>query len=114
MRWIKYQIVCNEIDEELILVDKKIGYSDANLAIAQTEAYNGQYQIIDDGKSYEGEPVAVEFGGTGAKTAEDARANLGAMQNVAVTAKDAGKFLRVSSSGKWVAETVPNAEGVSF
>lgn len=31
-----------------------------------------------------------------------------------VTASDAGKILRVSSSGAWVAETIPNAEGVSF
>lgn len=32
----------------------------------------------------------------------------------AVTEDDAGKFLRVSSSGKWAAEVIPNAEGVSF
>lgn len=32
----------------------------------------------------------------------------------AVTGADAGKFLRVNSSGKWVAESVPDAEGVSF
>ena len=32
----------------------------------------------------------------------------------AVTASDAGKFLRVSSSGFWVAETVANANGGEF
>ena len=32
----------------------------------------------------------------------------------AVTAADAGKFLRVSSSGSWVAETVANASGGEF
>lgn len=32
----------------------------------------------------------------------------------AVTAADAGKFLRVSSSGSWVAETVVNANGGEF
>lgn len=32
----------------------------------------------------------------------------------AVTAADAGKFLRVSSSGSWVAETVANANGGEF
>ena len=31
-----------------------------------------------------------------------------------VTSEDAGKFLRVSSAGTWVAESIPNAEGVSF
>ena len=32
----------------------------------------------------------------------------------AITAADAGKFLRVSSSGSWVAETVANASGGEF
>lgn len=31
-----------------------------------------------------------------------------------VTTSDAGKFLRVSSNGLWVAETIPSAEGVAF
>lgn len=31
-----------------------------------------------------------------------------------VTSSDSGKFLRVSSAGEWVAETIPNASGVSF
>lgn len=31
-----------------------------------------------------------------------------------VTSSDAGKFLRVSSTGEWVAEAVPNAEKASF
>lgn len=31
-----------------------------------------------------------------------------------VTTADSGKFLRVNSSGKWAAETVPNAEGSAF
>ena len=31
-----------------------------------------------------------------------------------VTSTDSGKFLRVSSTGKWVAETIASAEGASF
>lgn len=31
-----------------------------------------------------------------------------------VTSEDAGKFLRVSSAGTWVAESIPNAEEASF
>lgn len=31
-----------------------------------------------------------------------------------VTTADSGKFLRVNSSGKWAAQTVPNAEGGTF
>ena len=31
-----------------------------------------------------------------------------------VAAKDAGKFLRVSASGKWIAEAIPRAEEASF
>lgn len=77
MKWIKYQIVQSTIGKEDILINKKVGYSNENLAIAQREAYDG-YEIIDDEQSFEKEPLAIEFGGTGAKTAEDARAKLGA------------------------------------
>ena len=31
-----------------------------------------------------------------------------------VTSTDSGKFLRVSSTGEWVAEAIASAEGVSF
>lgn len=46
MKWIKYKIVCNVADN--ILLEKRIGYSAANLAIAQAEAYNGQYTVEED------------------------------------------------------------------
>lgn len=48
MKWIKYQIVQCTVGEDDVLATKKVGYSDANLAIAQGEAYNGQYEIIED------------------------------------------------------------------
>ena len=49
-----------------------------------------------------------------------ARANIGAVAQdeidvlPKVTPSDAGKFMRVSASGQWVAEAVPIAEEVEF
>lgn len=84
MKWIKYQIVCNTVNTgteeepnyEDVLIDKKVGYSEANLTIAQNEAYNGEYEIIEDEKSFDKKPIPVEYGGTGANNAKDARTNL--------------------------------------
>lgn len=50
MKWIKYQIVCNE--DENILTTKKLAYSSANLTIAQTESYNGSYTIEEDSTTF--------------------------------------------------------------
>ena len=44
----------------------------------------------------------------------DTGVSAGGSELPAVTAADAGKFLRVSSSGSWVAETVANANGGEF
>ena len=75
MKWIKYKIVCNENEE--ILLEKRIGYSDVNLAIAQKEAYNGQYTIEEDGITHKKEPLSIEFGGTSATNKVDALKSLG-------------------------------------
>lgn len=48
MKWIQYKIYQSTVNDEDILLDKKVGYSDANLAIAKTEAYNGEYTIKED------------------------------------------------------------------
>ena len=82
MKWIKYQYVCNILnegteDEEVILLDKKIGYSEANLVVAQKEAYNGQYEIVEDGETVKSNPLPIELGGTGATTKAGARQKLG-------------------------------------
>lgn len=94
MKWIKYQVVQDTIDGEVILLTKKIEHSEANLAIANEEAYDG-YEIIEDEKSFEEKPLSIELGGTGGKTAEEARRNLGA----AATAAYAGTFLANDWSG---------------
>ena len=77
MKWIKYKILCNEHEE--ILLEKKVGYNEANLAIAESEAYEGKYTIEEDDMVHEKEPLAVEFGGTGANSPASALTNLGAM-----------------------------------
>ena len=63
MKIIKYQLcTCvNYGTEETpvwedVLSDVTMGWSDANEAIAQKEAYNGEYTIEDDGQA-EPEPV---------------------------------------------------------
>lgn len=73
MKWIKYQVLQNIIDEEEILLEKKIGYSDANLVIAESEAYNGEYTVEEDEESFDKEPLAIELGGTGAKAKDDVK-----------------------------------------
>lgn len=85
MKWIKYKIEQSVIDEQPILIEKKVGYSEANLAIAQEEAYNGEYTTEDDEKVFEREPLGIEFGGTSATTSEAACKNLGAMQQAGGT-----------------------------
>lgn len=58
MKWIKYEYICGtNADGSNILAKKRIGYSDANIAIARTESYNGEYTIEDDGKEYPNEAV---------------------------------------------------------
>ena len=57
MKIIKYQL-CTRVNHgtektpvwEDVLSDVTMGWSDANEAIAQKEAYNGEYTIEDDGQ----------------------------------------------------------------
>lgn len=80
MKWIKYQIVCNEDDE--ILVTKKLEYNAENIAIAEEESYDGSYTVEDDGKSYTKKPLAIADGGTGATYKAGARKNLEVAQAI--------------------------------
>lgn len=60
---IKYKFLSYEVnhgteenpDIEQIFLDKSMGWNETNEEIAKREAYNGKYEIIDDGKP---EPVA--------------------------------------------------------
>lgn len=57
MKVIKYQL-CTEINHgtkeqpniEQVFSEVSLGWSEANEKIAKAEAYNGEYEIIDDGK----------------------------------------------------------------
>ena len=78
MLWIKYKVVQCEKDNETVLIDKKIGYSEDNLAIANEEAYDG-YELEEDDVVLDKEPLSVELGGTGSNNAKTACENLGAV-----------------------------------
>ena len=63
MKWIKYERITGQrntgTEEKPVLEDilepKMISYCEANEEIAKREAYNGEYEIVDDGQP---EPVA--------------------------------------------------------
>ena len=44
----------------------------------------------------------------------DKNGNITIVDLPTVTSEDSGKFLRVSSTGEWVAESISNAEEVNF
>lgn len=57
MKIIKYKFLSAEVNHgteespniEQIFLDKSMGWNEANEEIAKLEAYNGEYEIIDDG-----------------------------------------------------------------
>ena len=57
--WIKYKYICNVVDGKEILLEKRITYSEENLAIAEAEAYNGEYTIEEDAE-FNFEPPTVQ------------------------------------------------------
>ena len=59
MKYIHYQMQMSSEEEEVVLSDVKMNYSEPNLEIAKREAYNGEYTIEDDGQP-EPEPQPTE------------------------------------------------------
>lgn len=51
MKRIKYQIFQSATENgTVVLAEADIPYSEENLAVAQREAYKGEYTIVDDGQ----------------------------------------------------------------
>ena len=51
MKMIKYPIYQNTLENgEVIIFPKDIPWNEANEEIAKREAYNGEYEIVDDGQ----------------------------------------------------------------
>ena len=102
MRWIKYKIIQSVGADGEIFATKKIGYNDKNIEIAKVEAYKGEYEIVEDNEEYETEPLAVEYGGTGARTAEEARTNLGIDNIGSITRKTSSTcFAEISTNSEF-------------
>lgn len=97
MKWIQYQVLQCVVGQATILVDKKVGYSEANLAIAEKEAHDG-YVITEDGESFEKEPLSIELGGTGGKTKADARKSLEVLYAVEDTSYSGCYYRPIGSS----------------
>lgn len=118
MKWIKYKVLQNVIEDEEIFIDKKLGYSDANLAIAEEEAHDG-YEIVEDETSFDKIPIDIEFGGTGANTKKEALKNLGAValpQDVGGNSLkgDSGQFAVSDGQGGITWLTVVNGNEVAY
>lgn len=60
MKWIEYKVLQCVVGETTILTNKKLGYSEDNVAIAVAEAYDGKYEIVEDGESFDKETVTIE------------------------------------------------------
>jgi hypothetical protein len=49
MKMIKYQFLSAKIDNKPYLIGKQLSYSTEGEELAKAEAYNGEYEIYDDG-----------------------------------------------------------------
>ena len=67
MKWIKYKLRAEvnqgteeEPQIEEVFTEKAVSYCETNLAIAEKEAWNGEYTIEDDGEEEETEATTDE------------------------------------------------------
>ena len=68
MKIIKYKFLSAEINHgteeepkiEPVLLEKRMGWSEANEEIAKAEAYNGEYTIEDDDQGEQETPITLE------------------------------------------------------
>lgn len=50
MKKIKYQLLQSVVDGNPVTLAKAVDYSESAEEIAKAEAYNGEYEIFDDGQ----------------------------------------------------------------
>ena len=81
------------------------------LATDQNGVHLGLYTIIDGSLYY---TLLTAASANTVLTGTLHVVDLTAKELPTVSSSDSGKFLRVSSQGTWVADTVPSAEGVGF
>ena len=80
-----------------------------------TDAIDGDIWVDVDAKSHLDPEIVIDSTLTKSGQAADAKVVGDAIAAIpTVTSSDNGKFLRVSAEGKWVAQTVLNAEEVAF
>lgn len=110
MQWIEYDYVCNQ--GKGIVFHKKVEYNEVNLAVAKREAVNGAYFITEDEDAQARDPLAVEFGGTGARNVSDARKNLEVAQAIESTGYPGCYHRVVGGKEEWI--NPPMEPGVEY
>lgn len=60
MNMIKYKLATERPDKTLYLADINLDWNEANEEIAKREAYNGEYEIFDDGIEEVYEPTQLD------------------------------------------------------
>lgn len=82
MQWFEYYVMQCEKDGEPVLTKKRIACNEENAKLVLQEAYQQDYDVIDDEETEEEslyiQPLPIESGGTGSTSAYEALVKLGA------------------------------------